>query len=73
MAGSKDRQMRQKTPDHPRAVLTWVKDRQGMKFWQIDSYFDNSWYEAKSWGHKVLYWQELPPRRDKKRKEDGIH
>jgi len=66
-----DRKTKQAPPDHPRHVLTWVKDRQEMEFWQIDSYFNNSWFEAESWGHQVLYWVELPTRRDKKMKEDN--
>jgi len=51
--------MNKKPPTHPRPVLTWVKDRNGMEFWQLDSYWDDDWFEATTWDHKVLYWEEL--------------
>ncbi len=64
--------MKQKPPDNERRVLTWARDRQGIEVWQIDSYNKKSkwgdrafWTEANAWDMTVLWWQELPPRRDK--------
>jgi hypothetical protein len=49
-----------KPPDNTRQVLTWVKDRAGLEYWQIDWYYNNGWVEANAFGQKVLYWTELP-------------
>ena len=52
-----------KKPDNERYVLTWVKDQAGLKYWEIDSYSKNiGWFKATAWEHKVLYWEELPPK-----------
>ncbi len=62
--------MKQKPPSTERRVLTWARDRQGIEDWMIDSYNrpasggDGFWFEAHVWEIKVLWWQELPPRRD---------
>jgi len=47
-------------PNHDRSVLTWCIDSQGIKFWAIDSWDGERWFEATSWDYKVLYWENLP-------------
>ena len=56
--------MKQKPPDNERRVLTWARDSEGNEDWDIDRYVGGDWIEAKVWNLKVLWWQELPPRRD---------
>ena len=50
-------------PDNDRIVLTWASNKKGSGFWQLDSFNNGEWYEAKCWSHTVLEWYELPERR----------
>ena len=53
--------MTDKYPNNERYVLTWIRDKSGVEYWQIDSYCPPiGWLTAQVWEQKVLYWQELP-------------
>ena len=55
-------------PKTEKLVLTWIRDSAGLEGWQLDSFHlpmwggkPGCWGEARAWGHKVVFWREIPP------------
>lgn len=56
-----------KPPNNSRSVLTWQKDGNDNEGWVLDCYVNDSWVNAYNWDCEVLYWQEMPPKRNAKK------